>query len=79
MEVRVDRESSSKVAACLGRVAERLMDHRAVKEEERASGAQRRSKGRGVPRGQSSLVVQHEMDWYRRGQALPYWHHDRRS
>ena len=26
-----------------------------------------------------SSVAQREMDWFRRGQGLPYWHHDRRS
>jgi len=26
-----------------------------------------------------SNSVQREMDWFRRSQGLPYWHHDRRS
>jgi hypothetical protein len=34
---------------------------------------------RGAPARPSSSVVQRELDWFRRGQALPYWHHDRHS
>lgn len=45
----------------------------------RTPGARRRSKGRGVPRRLSSSIVQRELDLFRRGQALPYWYHDRRS
>ena len=44
-----------------------------------APGIRRRSKARRAPRWPSSTAVQRELDWYRRGQALPYWHHDRRS
>jgi hypothetical protein len=45
-----------------------------------ASGARRRrDTRRKAPMSASSNGVQREMDWYRRGQGLPYWHHDRRS
>jgi hypothetical protein len=39
----------------------------------------RRSAARKAPTRPSSSVVARELDWFRRGQSLPYWEHDRRS
>ncbi len=46
----------------------------------RAPGVRRsRAMARRAPMRPSSTVVQRELDWFRRGQALAYWQHDRRS
>jgi hypothetical protein len=41
--------------------------------------AVRRSAARPTPTRLSSSVVARELDWFRRGQRLSYWHHDHRS
>jgi hypothetical protein len=43
------------------------------------SAVRHRSAASAAPTGPSSSVVARELDWFRRGHALPYWHHDQRS
>jgi hypothetical protein len=57
----------------------RLLHDREERNPTRAPGARRRSATRKAPTRPSSSVVARELDWFRRGQSLPYWHHDRRS
>jgi hypothetical protein len=57
----------------------RLLHDRDEQQPARATGARRRSASRKARARPSSSVVARELDWFRRGQSLPYWHHDRRS
>jgi hypothetical protein len=57
----------------------RLLHDRDEKQPTRALGARRWSALRKVSTRPSSSVVARELDWFRRGHSLPYWHHDRRS
>jgi hypothetical protein len=43
------------------------------------SAVRRRSAAPTAPTRLSSSVVARELDWFRRGQPLSYWHQDRRS
>jgi hypothetical protein len=55
---------------------------RLLRDRERAGayapGARRRRTARTAPLDPSSAALQRELDWFRRGQGLPYWHHDHR-
>jgi hypothetical protein len=60
----------------------RLLHDRKDRKPVRGQGAGRvlrRSAARKAPTRPSSSVVARELDWFRRGQSLPYWEHHRRS
>jgi len=54
-----------------------LRDRDGQRKRVRAPGARSRSANRRAPADPSSVA--RELDWFRRGQGLPYWHRDRRS
>lgn len=70
--------NSTPMEAALRRLLHDRNDKKAAREVARGR-VLRRSAARKAPTRLSSSVVARELDWFRRGQSLPYWQHHRRS